>query len=77
MNSNSNVCEQALQASSSIPMTTTNIYRGLQLQNNNNNDSMNLSNLNFTNECSSLSPTSGSGAGGTLTGPFAPSQLIK
>jgi hypothetical protein len=38
---------------------------------------MNLSNLNFTNECSSLSPTSGCGAGGTLTGPFAPSQLIK
>ena len=42
------------------------------------NESMNLSNLNLTNECSSLSPTSGGGVtGGTLTGPFAPAKLIK
>ena len=45
--------------------------------NNLQNDSMNMSNLNITNECSSLSPTSGGIAGGTMTGPFIPSKLIK
>ncbi len=45
--------------------------------NNLQNDSMNMSNLNITNDCSSLSPTSGGIIGGTLTGPFAPTMLIK
>jgi hypothetical protein len=45
--------------------------------NNFQNDSMNMSNLNITNECSSLSPKSGGIVGGTLTGPFIPSKLIK
>jgi hypothetical protein len=38
---------------------------------------MNMSQMNLTNECSSLSPTSGGIGGGTLTGPLAPSKLIK
>ena len=41
------------------------------------NDSMNMSNLNMTNECSSLSPTSGRITSGTLTGPFIQTKLIK
>lgn len=51
--------------------------KNLNAQINIQNESMNQSNLNVTNECSSLSPTSGGGYGGTLTGPIAPTQLIK